>query len=1063
MIDTVRQFVELPAAPAQQALWVIDRFGGQAASYAVPCALRVDGAFDPAAARTAFEHLVLRHEPLRTCFRWDDGQLTQLVAEPAEDEPVPLDWAQLTVPAERWEEVARAEAAAPFDLAAGPLLRIRVLRAGEREHLLVLSAHHIVVDGVSLAVLLREFAVCYHAALAGRQPELPEPELQYGDFAQWQLDRLTEEAIAADVAYWRERLADAPVLDLVTDRPRQAQQSHRGEVHRFELPDGLIEALREYARREQVTLFATLLAVFESLMCRYSRAEEVCVGVTVGGRNTPQLQETVGMFVNLLVFRGRTGDDPSLRELAGRAQAEFLDSVEHAELPFSWLVERIGTPRDLSRNPLFQTTFALDRAVAAGVRLEGAELRQIDLYLGIAKFDLQMTVHDDGERLWGTLEYDTDLFDAAVIARMGTHFTALAAAAVADPGTPLSELDLVPAAERQELLGPWNSPGGALLTHEAIGPRFEHWAATTPEAPAVLSPDGTALSYRELNERANRLAHRLRSLGTGPEQAVGILLPPTAEMVVAVLAVLKAGGVYVPLVASHPEDRLRQIVGAAGAPVVLTLGRYAERFGYQGAPHAVLLDRAEPGAWPAEDPAPTALADNLAYIVYTSGSTGAPKGIGISHRSVLHRVHEKSYPGLGPGDVRLLLAPLSFDGSVWELWSTLLNGGALALPDPALPFPANLRDALERHRIDHLFLMSAQLQMALDAFPDLLGRVHELTTGGDVLSPVHARRAAENLPAGGVVVNNYGPTECTVFATAASFTEIDDTRSTVPIGLPVPDTTAHLMDENFRLVPVGVPGEIWLGGPGVARGYVGRPGLTADRFVPDPFGPPGARLYRTGDLARRLPDGRLDFIGRIDGQVKVRGYRIELGEVTTVLQRHPAVRAAEVVVRDDLPGGRDLVAYLVPEREPVPDPELRELLAGALPGYMIPAALVWLDELPLNANGKVDRRALPAPQFGRGEAGAERPRTESEARLLAAWEELLGVDGIGRDDKFFDVGGNSLLLVALHGLVRELFPAAALSLVELFEYTTCAELAAVLDRRGAAAPAPGTAGAEFDL
>ncbi|AUG75711.1 non-ribosomal peptide synthetase [Kitasatospora sp. MMS16-BH015] len=1067
MIDSVRQFVELPASPAQQALWVIDRFGGEAASYAVPCALRIEGAFDPVAAEYAFERLVLRHEPLRTCFRWHEGKLTQLVAEPAAGERVPLDWAVLPVPVAEWEERARAEAARAFELERGPLLRVRLLVADGPEQLLVLCAHHIVVDGTSYAVLLREFAALYNARLAGTELELPEPELQYGDYAQWQLDRLTEEVIAADLAHWRERLADAPVLELVTDRPRPARQSHRGEAYRFPLGPELSAELAEFAQEEQVTLFAVLLALYQTLLGRYSRAAEVCVGVTVSGRSTPQLQETVGMFVNLVVFRVSTADDPSLSTLAARTQAEFLDGVEHAALPFSWLVERLSPERDLSRNPLFQTAFGLDRSLTEGVRLTGAELRQVDLYLGIAKFDLALTVHEEGGELSAVLEYDSELFDRAAMVRLAGHYRELAAAAVREPGRPLGHLDAVPAAERLEQVEQWNASGGAELRHGTIAAAFEHWAAATPEAPAVLQVDGPTVGYRELNERANRLAHRLRALGIGPELTVGILVPPTVEQVVAVLGTVKAGGVYVPLVPGDPRERLRRVARGAALEAVVTVSALAGRFDYEGAPVVVVLDEPEelrPGVdevWPCSDPSPAALPDNLAYVLHTSGTTGVPKGIGVSHRAVLHRVHSESNPGLEPGATSLLVAPLSFDGAVWEYWSTLLSGGTMVLPDPALPFPEVLRGALTRHRIDRLVLMPAQLQLALDTMPELVGRSPQLITGGDVLPPYLAGRAVAGLPAGGVMLQTYGPTECTVFATVEPLTAVDETRATVPIGYPAPDATTYVLDEHYALVPVGVPGELWLGGPGVARGYLGRPGLTADRFVPDPFGAPGGRLYRTGDLVRQLPDGKLDFIGRIDSQVKVRGYRIETAEVESVLRRHPQVRAALVVAREDLPGGRGLVGYVVADPGAAPEQELRELLAAALPGYMHPAALVRLDAIPITGNGKADRRALPAPEFG-GQAGVEEaPKTATEVQLLAVWTELLGVEGLGRHDKFFDVGGNSMLLVSLHGRLTELLPEVPLALVELFEYTTCAELATVLDRRRSGASAQ--AGDAYDL
>lgn len=1058
MSGTERQFAELPASYAQRGLWLIDRIGEPSAAYIIATAVRVTGAFHPGAARRAFEELVRRHESLRTVFAWSEGRLTQLIEEPGPLGEVPLDFAVLETTAARATELAVAEARVPFDLTRGPLLRVRVLRVTESEHLLVAAAHHIVSDGWSEGVLVRDFAAFYNAEVEGGTPDLAELPFQYADFAQWQRERLTGPVTARTVGFWEERLRGAGVLELPTDRPRPPVQAHRGAEHRFGIGPELAARLRELAARERTTLFSVLYAAYHVLLTRYTRTAAPSVGVPMSNRGLTGVEGVIGLFVNHAVFRLDTGDDPSFRELLVRVRSEFLDTLEHIELPFSRLVEELQPARDLSRNPVFQTVFSLEERPAGQVRLSGARLDPVDLHLGISKFDTALVLYDDEESLAGFLEYDVDLFDATAVAGMAGHYVRLLESAVDDPGARLSALESVPDGERRLVVHDWNDTAAPFPRGATTAALFEEQAAAAPDAPAVLHPGGR-LDYRELNERANRLAHHLRGLGVGPDTPVGVCLAPSPELLVAVIGILKAGGAYLPLPPSHPGDRLRHNVDDAGARVVVTTGAHAAVFAPTAA-RTVALDTDGPdiARHAAGDPEPLGDADNLAYVIYTSGSTGVPKGIGVAHRGLARLVKGSDYAELRPGDVHLHLSPLSFDASLLEVWGALLNGGAVALPRADLPFPDVLRDALDRYPITTMLLISPQLHVAADEFPERVSRVPQVLVGGDVLSPQHARRLLPHLP-DTRFVHVYGPTECTLFATAQEIEEVDTARPTVPIGRAIANTRAYVLDERHRPTPIGVPGELWLGGDGLARGYVGRPGLTAERFRPDPYGPPGGRLYGTGDLVRWLPSGRIEFLGRIDGQVKVRGFRIETGEVAAVLTGHPAVREAVVTARDDLPGGRALVAHLVtePAAGPVTDDALRAELRAALPEYMVPAAFVRLDTMPLTFNGKVDLAGLPAPDFAAssGAPDGDGPRTPAEERVRDAWRKVLGVEDVGRDTKFFEIGGNSLRLAELFNTIQELFPGVDFSLVELFELTTYAQIAEVLDSRS------GTAGQDL--
>ena len=1052
MSGTERQFAELPASYAQRGLWLIDRIGEPSAAYIIATAVRVTGDLDLGAVRRAFEELVRRHESLRTVFAWNQGQLSQLIEEPGPLGEVPLDFAVLETTGREVTRRAVAEARTPFDLTRGPLLRVRVLRVTGSDHLLVAATHHIVSDGWSEGVLLRDFAAFYNAEVHGVVADLAEPPFQYADFAQWQRERLTGPAAARTVGFWERRLRGAGVLELPVDRPRPPVQAHRGAEHRFDIAPELAARLRALAVRERTTLFSVLYAAYHVLLARYTRTAAPSVGVPMSNRGLTGVDGLIGLFVNHAVFRLDTGDDPTFRELLERVRREFLDALEHIELPFSRLVEELQPDRDLSRNPVFQTVFSLEERPAGRVELSGARWESVDLHLGISKFDTALVLYEDEETLTGFLEYDVDLFDPAIIALMAGHYVRLLESAVDDPGARLSALEAVPDAERRLVVHEWNDTASPFPYEATTAELFEEQAAAAPDAPAVLHPGG-ALTYRELNERANRLAHHLRGLGVGPDAPVGVCLAPSPELLVAVVGILKAGGAYLPLPPTHPEGRLRHNVEDAGARVVVTTAAHAGVFAPATA-HTVALDTDGPriARQAATDPEPLGDAGNLAYVIYTSGSTGTPKGIGVAHRALARLVKGSDYAALRPGDVHLHLSPLSFDASLLEVWGALLNGGAVALPRVELPFPDVLRDALERYPITTMLLISPQLHVAADEFPERLSQVPQVLVGGDVLSPQHARKLLPHLP-DTRFVHVYGPTECTLFATAQQIEDVDTTRPTVPIGRAIANTRAYVLDEHLRPAPVGVPGELWLGGDGLARGYVGRPGLTAERFRPDPYGPPGGRLYGTGDLVRWLPSGRIEFLGRIDGQVKVRGFRIETGEVAAVLTGHPAVREAVVTARDDLPGGRALVAHLVtdPAAGQVTDDDLRAGLRAALPEYMVPAAFVRLEAMPLTFNGKVNLAGLPAPDFDApsGAPDEDGPRTPAEEKVRDAWRKVLGVEDIGRDTKFFEIGGNSLLLAELFNTVQDLFPGVDFSLVELFELTTYPQIAEVLaDRSG---------------
>ncbi|HEX5760628.1 MAG TPA: non-ribosomal peptide synthase/polyketide synthase [Thermoanaerobaculia bacterium] len=1080
------------ASFAQERIWFLDQMGGAEAwaraAYNVPLALDVDGPLDRPALAAALAVVVARHEVLRTSFDLAEGRLAQVVA-PRLEPPLPLvDLSGLAAAAggradSEARRLAGEEARRHFDLARGPLLRCALLRRGPAasadRHRLLLTLHHVVADGWSLGVLLAELAELYAAALDRRPAALPPLRIQYADYAAWQRDRLAGPQLAAQLGHWLERLDGLPDgLELPADRPRPAAPDYRGARLRRHLPAGLLADLGALGRRQGTTLFMTLMAGFQALLARWSGSEDLAVGSPVAGRDRAELEGLIGLFVNTLVLRGDLSGDPRGTDLLARVREAALAAWAHQDLPFEKLVEELAPRRHLGRAPLFQVFMVLQNAPLSPPRLPGLAVRPVppaEAEETAVKFDLALAFAASEDGLTLEAEYSRDIFEGASVARLVKHLETLLAGLAAAPELRVSELPLLSAAETRQLLVEWNDTGSALALSAA--PALLHrlcaeQADRTPDAPAVLyAPAGgeaVELTYRALQRRARRLARHLRALGVGPEVRVGVALERTPELPVALLAVLEAGGAYVPLDPAYPAARLAAMVEDARAGqqgfVLLTQERLVPRIeaalGALDAPpvHLLCLD-AEVDAGLAEaaegeELLPAAVdPDNLAYLIYTSGSTGRPKGVAITHRSAaaLLAWARTLFP---PEDLAGVFASTSinFDLSVFELFVPLAGGGTVVLGEDALALagsPLAARVTL----VNTVPSAMAEL-VRLGAVPPT---VRTVNLAGEPLRGALARRLYE-LPHVARVLNLYGPSEDTTYSTVA----LAPRHGEPTIGVPVTGTRAYVVDRWGRPAPAGVPGELLLGGEGLARGYLHRPDLTAERWVPDPFsGAAGARLYRTGDLARWLSEGELEFLGRIDHQVKVRGFRIEMGELEAALAAHPAVREAVVLARETphaagaLSGEKRLVAYVVPAEGEVAGPELaaalRSHLAQQLPDYMVPSAWVTLERLPLNANGKVDRAALPEPGPAVGAATADAaPRTPLEELLAQVWEELLAVRGVSRSDSFFDLGGHSLLATRVVSRLRELL-GVEVPLRALFEEPTVAGLAARVEALRAAA------------
>ncbi|HEV2844227.1 MAG TPA: amino acid adenylation domain-containing protein [Thermoanaerobaculia bacterium] len=1041
----------LPLSFSQERLWFLNRFAPGNPAYNMPSFVRLAGRLDIAALRRTLAEVARRHESLRTTFGERDGVPFQVIA-PAAEIPLPLaDLSALPSPACDGEmlRLAAVEARWRFDLAHGPLFRTVLVRLAAGEHVLLLNLHHIVSDGWSQEVLIREVSALYEALAEGRPSPLPDLPLQYADYAVWQRNRLQGEALEKELTFWRERLAGTPPLELPSDRPRPLQPSFRGGYRELDVPEDAAGRLQALCRAEESTSYTALLAAFQALLLRYSGQTDFAVGSPAANRAHSELEGGIGFFVHTLALRAVLAGRPTFRELLRRAKETIVEAWSHEEVPFERIVEDLHPEREAGRNPIFQVILTLRSQSQQALSMGGLEVSPLDAGTGTAKVDLLLAWREDAGRLLGTLEYSSDLFDASSAGRMARHAVALLQGALEDPDRSLWELPLMDEAERRQTLADWNRTASTYPRDAAVHELFEEQAERNGGAVALEFED-RRLTYAELDARANQVAHRLRRVGVGPESLVVLSLPRSVEMIVGMLGILKAGGAYLPLDPGQPAERLAMLVEESRPAALVTLEAHLPALPDFG-DRALCLDRDREDLErePVDNPRSGATADNLVYVLYTSGSTGRPKAVAVPHRGLVRLIRGADYARLDAGETFFQFAPLSFDPSTLEIFGALANGGRLAVAPPGAYSLTELGRVIRRHGVTTLWLTSGLFhQMIEEGLDDLTG-VRQLMSGGDVLSPPHLRRALAALP-GVEIIDGYGPTENSCFTTCYRVDPEDPPATSVPIGRPVANTTVYILDGELRPVPVGVPGELCTGGDGLARGYMARPELTAERFIPSPLAgerdEPGARLYRTGDLARWRPDGNIDFLGRMDSQVKIRGYRIEPGEVEAVLAEHPALAECAVVVRREETGERRLVAWYIPS-SPVTPAELKEHLGARLPAYMTPSAFVEIGAMPLTVSGKVDRRALARLEAPAGEGPSEiyaEPRTEIEKQVAAIWMDLLDRERIGRHDDFFDLGGHSLLATRVLSRLRESLR-VDLPLTVLFEKSTLSALAAVVE------------------
>ncbi|MGW9673071.1 amino acid adenylation domain-containing protein [Streptomyces koyangensis] len=1039
-VERVDRGERLPLSFTQQRFWFAQEFAPESVAGNVHTAFRLRGTLDAEALDAALTGLLARHEPLRTTYDADEDGVFQTV-HPAGSLRCAAERADLSaLPAAGREQaldrLLRAEAGRPFDLRRGPVLRALLVRLAERDHVLVIGVHHVATDGWSTNLLVAELGAFYTARLQGREPGLAPLDIGYADYAAWQRRHADTPERAAQLAHWRERLQGVTPLQLPTDRPHPPVRSTAGAAHRFTLGRDLVAGLRAVAAENGGTLFMTLAAATQVLLARLTGRSDVAVGTAVSGRDREEFEGLVGAFINTLVLRTEVDGTASFRDHVGLVRETVLDAFGHQDVPFERLVDELCEERDASRSPLVEALVVLQNAPGGGLAMPGLRAERFPVPRSGAVLDLTLEFTERDDVLDVMIEYSTALFDAETVERLAGHLEVLLDASVSEPGRPVGELPLLTGEGHQELLAGWRGPRrprSPLAAHQL----FARQAALRPDAVAVATAE-RQLTYGELDRRANRLAHHLRALGVGPDVPVALFLERDLELLVGMVAVVKAGGAYVPLAPGLPAERLGFIVEDTAAPVVITTGELVDGLPRGTACRAVLLDRdaRRIAARPATEPPAEAGPDHLAYLVYTSGSTGTPKGVMVPHRALadLCAWHVDVYD-VGPEDRTAQTAGLGFDAAVWEIWPALTAGARIDLPsDAVLGNPAALVEWLTDRRTTVCFLATPLAEVVLEQ-PAVAGtHLRTLLTGGDTLH----RSPAAGLPFR--LVNNYGPTESAVVATAGEAHPAEDGGAPA-IGRPVDNSSAYVLDRYGRPVPTGVAGELHLAGEGLARGYAQRPALTAERFVADPFGPPGSRMYRTGDLVRYRPDGSLDYLGRIDSQVKLRGFRIELGEIENVLAGLAEVSQAAVLV-EEVPGraGR-LVAYTVAEEGATVRPEeLTARTREVLPGYMVPARVEVLPAMPLTPNGKIDRRALAAAAPGTTSPGAHvAPRTETERALAGIWAEVLSVARVGVEDNFFALGGDSILSLQVVARARR----AGLRLLsrDIFRHQTVAALA----------------------
>ena len=1046
-LEPVTRDQELPLSFAQQRLWFLDQLEPGSISYNIPSALKIHGRLNVEILENCIQILTKRHESLRTTFPNERGKPIQKISP---DSDFYLEILDISKIAENEREVestklVQKEFQTSFDLINGPLFRVNLIKLSDEDFIFLINMHHIISDGWSMGVMISEIAQLYRASSLDEPFQLSELEIQYADFSLWQRTWLDGDALEKQVNYWKNQLAGYPqLLEFPTDKPRPAVQTFNGATENFQFSKTLSNSIMKLSRKEGVTPFMTLLSVFQTLLHRYSGQSEILVGSPVANRTHSKLENIIGFFVNTLVFKADFSNRLEFSELLRKTRETCLGAYAHQDLPFEKLVEELHPMRDLSHSPIFQVAFVLQNLPTQTV-LEMPDLK-FSAFSGegnTSKYDMTLTMSDTGDFYFGSLEYNTDLFEKESIFRFIDHYKSLLENLVNDPALNVAEVSILGDNEKEKLLIDWNRSQGKFLKDKCVHERFEELAETNPQNLAVIfkkdiKSDVTELTYDELNSKANQLAYYLRKLNIGQEKVVGISLQRSPEMIISMLAILKTGAAYVPIDPNYPKDRIQYMIHDSGASVVLT-DLVTKDLLPSDSVQLICVDSdwAKIFSEPSTNLGLNVDPENLAYVIYTSGSTGKPKGTMLRHRGALNLSAAQIENFKVGSESRIMqFASLSFDAATWEFIMALLSGASLVLTSQDTIMSGDeLTELVDDQKVTTITIPPSVLAV----WPEnQLPNLKTIITAGEAVSS----ELEEKWKTDRQFFNAYGPTETTV---CCSMFQCDHHYPKgPPIGTPISNFQLYVLDAYLQPVPIGVPGELCVSGTGLARGYMNRPDLTSEKFIPNPFDEKGgSRLYRTGDLVRYLPDGNIEYLGRIDSQVKVRGFRIELGEIQAVLERNELVKDTVVLIREDIKGDKRIVAYVVCESsEDMDSLQLKDYLKNELPEFMVPAAIVRLEEMPLTPNGKIDRNALPMPEISREELGVEfvEPRNETEEKLVNIGLELLKIEKIGVFDNFFDLGGHSLLATQFMSRVREEF-GVELQLRILFEKPIIADLA----------------------
>nr|ALT22102.1 nonribosomal peptide synthetase [Anabaena sp. XPORK13A] len=1035
IIPTNREFNPIPLSWGQERLWFLDQFEENSATYNLLLGVTMTGKLEINALQKALNMIIQRHEVLRTNFQEINGTVVQII-KPSGNWPLIIENCQES-------EIAiyiHKEQQKLFNLATDSLVRGTLLKVSNSKFILLVTRHHIVWDGWSTGVFLQELSTIYQAYSQGKNPNLAPLSIQYADFSQWQREWLTEEILAEQIKYWQEHLKNSPsLLQLPTDKPRPSIMTFNGKSQQLIINEEIREKLQLLSRETGTTLFMTLLAVFSTLLYRYSYQEDILIGSPIANRNREEIEPLIGFFVNTLVLRTTFSENLTFKELLQQIKQTTLAAYEHQDVPFEQIVDAVKVERSLSHSPLFQVMFVLQNTPSETIELPDVTLTPLTLEQATTNFDLTLDIEPSEQGLVANWEYNSDLFEDATITRMLGHFQNILTSVLANPQQQINQINLLTVVERNQLLVEWNDTTVEYPQEKCIHQLFEEQVIKTPDAVAVVF-ENQQLTYQELNQKANQLAHYLQQLGVKPETLVGICVERSLEMVIGLLGILKAGGAYVPIDPNYPDTRIQSMLADAQLNLLLTCSDVKVGNIFNLSTSIIYIDTCKQKieSYASNNLEITVFGQNIAYIIFTSGSTGKPKGIAISHQSLVN--HQNWFLDcfvVNSSDVVLQKTPFSFDASVWEFWTPLMVGAKLLMATPGgHQDPAYLVKTIQTKNVTLLQLVPSLLEIIVSegGFSDC-SSLRLVFSGGEALKKNTWEKFKQVLPI--PLINLYGPSEATIDA-AFHHCQENEFNDIITIGRPIANTQLYILNNTIQPVPIGVMGELYIGGLGVARGYLNRPDLTAEKFIQSPFNPQ-QKLYRTGDLARYLPDGNMEYLGRIDNQVKVRGFRIELGEIEAVINAYPDVNQGVVIAREDIPGNQRLVAYLV-TKDGFDWPQLRNLLKLQLPDYMLPATFVVLDSLPLTPNGKVDRKALPAPEIDLSkEKEFVPPQTPSEEMIANIFATVLNIQLVGIHDNFFELGGHSLLATQVISRLRKAFE-IEIPLKELFAAPTVAQL-----------------------